>query len=112
MRRQERYCRRRRSSVAGLRYACTTCRSGKNFLWTRIDVSKYSLFSPHCRYQASRGVDKRLREHTSLRDSKEEASSEETGVVLHKSLADGDEAEGEHAGGEPDVRFQLFEKDV
>lgn len=55
--------------------------------------------------QAGESIHNRLREHTSLRDAKEEASSEETGVVLHEALADGDEAECEHADREPDVRF-------
>lgn len=40
---------------------------------------------------------KRSRKHPRLGEPEEEPGGEEAGVVLHEPLADGDEAEGEHA---------------
>ena len=51
-------------------------------------------------------------EHAALEETKQEASSEQTGIVLHQTLADGDDTEPKTADGQPNTRGELLHQDV
>jgi hypothetical protein len=52
------------------------------------------------------------RKHSRLKDAEEEATRQQATVAAHNTHHDGDKAEHEHVGGQPDMGLEALEENV